>query len=73
MKLQNYKQKVLWLTILHRVVMLIAAYLYIDFIVSVTNTHGTLIGSLTLNAVNMVIYYIYNYIFLKLLRIEKGA
>jgi len=32
-----------------------------------------LIGSLALNAVNMVIYYIYNYVFLKLLKIEKGA
>lgn len=73
MKLQTYKQKVLWLTILHRIVMLVAAYLYIDFIVSVTNTYGTLIGALTLNAVNMVIYYFYNYVFLKIFKIEKGA
>lgn len=73
MKLQTYKQKVLWLTILHRIVMLVAAYLYIDFIVSVTNTYGTLIGALTLNAVNMVIYYLYNYVFLKILKIEKGG
>lgn len=73
MKLQTYKQKVLWLTILHRIVMLVAAYLYIDFIVSVTNAYGTLIGALTLNAVNMVIYYVYNYVFLKILNIEKGG
>lgn len=73
MKLQTYKQKVFWLTILHRAVMLVAAYLYIDFIVSITSTYGTLIGSLTLNGLNMVIYYFYNYVFLKLLKIEKGA
>lgn len=73
MKLQTYKQKVLWLTILHRFVMLVAAVLYIDLIVAVTNTYGTLIGALTLNAVNMVIYYFYNYVFLKVFKIEKGA
>lgn len=73
MSQKKYRSKLLWLTAWHRVVMLVAAYLYIDFIVSVTNNYGTLIGSLTLNAVNMVIYYFYNYVFLRLLKIEKGA
>jgi hypothetical protein len=70
---KEYKSKLLWLTIWHRVVMLVAAYLYIDFIVYTTNTYGAFIGAVVLNAINMLIYYIYHYVFLKLLKIEKGA
>lgn len=70
---KEYKQKLLWLTILHRVVMLIAAYLYLDLIVSVTNQYGTLAGAIVLNSFNMAIYYIYHYVFLKVFKIEKGV
>jgi uncharacterized membrane protein YvlD (DUF360 family) len=70
---KKYKSKLLWLTIWHRVVMLIAAYLYIDFIVQTTNIYGALVGAIVLNIINMIIYYIYHYVFLKLLKIEKGA
>ena len=68
---KDYKHKLLWLTIFHRVVMLIAAYIYIDLIVSITKNYGAFIGALVLNIINMVIYYIYHYIFLKALKIEK--
>lgn len=70
---KQYKQKLLWLTIWHRLVMLLAAYLYIDFIVNTTNNYGALAGAIVLNIINMVIYYLYHYVFLKLLKIEKGA
>jgi hypothetical protein len=70
---KEYKSKLLWLTIWHRVVMLVAAYLYIDFIVYATSTYGAFVGAVVLNAINMIIYYVYHYVFLKLLKIEKGA
>lgn len=70
---KEYKKKLLWLTILHRVVMLIAAYLYIDFVVSTTNNYGSLAGAVVLNLMNMAIYYIYHYVFLRVFNIEKGA
>lgn len=65
------KNKLIWLTVFHRIVMLTAAYIYIDLVVSVTNNYGTLWGAIFLNAINMIIYYVYHYIFLKLLKIEK--
>jgi uncharacterized membrane protein YvlD (DUF360 family) len=70
---KKYKSKLLWLTIWHRVVMLVAAYIYIDFIVQTTNAYGALAGAIVLNIINMIIYYLYHYVFLKLLKIEKGA
>lgn len=68
---KDYKRKLLWLTIFHRVVMLIAALIYIDLIAFITTNYGTWIGALTLNFINMFIYYLYNYVFLKLLKIQK--
>ena len=68
---KNYKSKLIWLTIFHRIVMLLSAIFYIDFISSITNNYGTLIGALTLNFINMFIYYVYNYVFLKVLKIQK--
>ena len=68
---KNYKRKLFWLTIFHRVVMLLAAVIYIDLIAFITTTYGTWVGALALNFINMFIYYIYNYVFLKLLKIQK--
>ncbi len=68
---KNYKRKLFWLTIFHRVVMLLAAVIYIDLIAFITTTYGTWIGALSLNFINMFIYYVYNYVFLKLLKIQK--
>lgn len=68
---KDFKSKLIWLTIFHRVVMLTAAYLYIDAVVSITSLYGNLWGAIFLNAINMIIYYIYHYVFLKLLKIEK--
>lgn len=69
--MKKYKQKLIWLTIWHRVVMLIAAYIYIDFLVTITTLYGTLAGAIVLNIINMFIYYIYHYLFLRLLKIQK--
>jgi hypothetical protein len=38
---KEYKRKLLWLTIFHRVVMLLAAVIYIDLIAFITTTYGT--------------------------------
>lgn len=73
MSKKEYKHKLLWLSIFHRIVMIVAGYLYIDFIVTVRNGYGALAGAIALNAINMVIYYVYHYWFLKILKIEKGA
>lgn len=72
-KTKKNNKKLLCLTILHRVVMLVAAYLYLDFVVSITNNYGSLVGAVALNSMNMVIYYIYHYFFLNIFNIEKGA
>ena len=69
---KQYKHKLLWLTIWHRVVMLVAAYIYIDFIVWVTTSYGAFAGAIVLNIINMIIYYVYHYVFLQALKIQKN-
>jgi uncharacterized membrane protein YvlD (DUF360 family) len=73
MSKKEYKHKLLWMSIWHRVVMLLAAYLYMDLIVFTTITYGAIAGAIVLNIINLLIYYVYHYIFLRLLNIEKGA
>ena len=52
--------------------MIVAAYIYIDFIVAVTISYGALTGAIVLNVINMIIYYIYHYVFLQALKIQKN-
>jgi hypothetical protein len=67
-------KKILGLTILHRIVMILWSYFYlsIGIIAFTQDNYGAFAAALVLNALNMVIYFVYHKVAFKYFNIKDG-
>ena len=68
-------KKIIAMTIIHRVVMISWSYFYLSIgVIAVTQEkYGALAAALVLNALNMIIYFLYHKVVFRLFNIKDGS
>lgn len=67
-------KKIIGMTILHRIIMIVWSYFYlsIGIIAFTQDNYGAFAAALVLNALNMMIYFVYHKVAFKLFNIKDG-